>query len=142
MGLTHFVGMSGVEEENGPPAATLDRTDPKAGIFGYRGIATPEMITDGQSQTMMMIGSGDLASPWAVGGGATIRGARPNSFAPHFGFGSAGSAEPGAFVLFADGSVRFVSAKVDSQVFRAMSTTHGKDNADLPAPAPAAAPAK
>lgn len=133
MGLTHFVGMSGVEEEGGPLAAALDRNDPKAGIFGYNQIATPEMITDGLSQTVMMVGSGELASPWAVGGGATIRGARPNSFAPKSGFGSAGGAKAGAFVLFADGSVRFVSADVDQQVFNAMSTTHGKDTVDLPA---------
>ncbi|MES2791030.1 MAG: DUF1559 domain-containing protein [Planctomycetota bacterium] len=133
MGLTHFVGMSGVEEEGGPLAATLDRNDPKAGIFGYKQIATPEMITDGQSQTIMMLGSGELASPWAVGGGATIRGARPNSFAPKSGFGSAGGPKAGSFVLFADGSVRFVAAEVDPQVFNAMSTMHGKDTVDLPA---------
>ena len=133
MGLTHFVGMSGVETEDGPLAATLDRNDPQAGIFGYKQIATPEQITDGLSSTIMMIGSGELASPWAIGGGATIRGARPNSFAPKSGFGSAGGPKPGAYVLFADGSVRFVSADIDQQVFNAMSTTHGKDTVDLPA---------
>ncbi len=133
MGLTHFVGMSGVESEEGPLAATLDRNDPKAGIFGYNQIATPDQITDGLSSTIMMIGSGELASPWAVGGGATIRGARPNSFAPKTGFGSAGGPKAGAYVLFADGSVRFVSAEIDQQVFNAMSTTHGKDTVDLPA---------
>jgi hypothetical protein len=131
MGLTHFVGMSGIEEENGAPAATLPRNDPKAGIFGYDGVATPEMITDGQAQTIMMVGSGELASPWAAGGGATIRGARPKSFAPHSGFGSAGGPAAGAFVLFADGSVRFVAADVDENVFKAMSTTHGKETVDL-----------
>ena len=133
MGLTHFVGLSGVEDEGGPLAATLDRSDPRAGIFGYRQIATPEMITDGLSQTIMVVGSGVLASPWAVGGGATIRGARPNSFAPISGFGSAGGPKAGAFVLLADGSVRFVSADIDQQVFNALGTTHGKDTVDLPA---------
>lgn len=133
MGLTHFVGMSGVESENGRPAAELDRADPKAGVFGYKQIATPEMITDGQSQTILLLGAGDLVSPWAVGGGATIRGARPKSFAPHSGFGSTGGPRPGTFVLFADGSVRFVSAEVDEAVFNAMSTTHGQDTVDLPA---------
>lgn len=131
MGLTHFVGMSGVEDESGIPAARLPRNDPKAGIFGYDGVATPDMITDGQAQTIMMVGSGEIAAPWAVGGGATIRGARPKSFAPHSGFGSAGGPKPGAFVLFADGSVRFVAADVDEQVFKAMSTTHGKETVDL-----------
>lgn len=133
MGLTHFVGMSGVETEGGPLAAKLDRNDPQAGIFGYNQIAAPESITDGLSQTIMLVGSGELASPWAVGGGSTIRGARPNSFAPKSGFGSVGGPKPGAFVLFADGSVRFVTADIDQQVFNAMSTTHGKDTVDLPA---------
>jgi len=133
MGLTHFVGMSGAEDESGPPAATLPRNDPRAGIFGYNDVATPEMITDGQSQTIMMIGSGRMASPWAVGGGATIRGARPGSFNPQTGFGSVGGPKPGAFVLFADGSVRFVSADIDSKVFQSLSTTHGAESVDLPA---------
>lgn len=131
MGLTHFAGMSGIEDEHGAPAALLPRNDPKAGIFGYDGVATPEMITDGQSQTIMMVGSGELAAPWSVGGGATIRGARPKSFSPHVGFGSTGGPKPGAYVLFADGSVRFVAADVDENVFKAMSTTHGKETVDL-----------
>jgi hypothetical protein len=132
-GLTHFVGISGVEDEAGPPAATLDRKDPKAGIFGYKDVATPEMITDGQSQTMMLIGSGRMAAPWSVGGGATIRGVRSGSFNPQTGFGSVGGPKPGAFVLFADGSVRFVSADIDEKVLKAMSTTHGADTVDMPA---------
>lgn len=133
MGLTHFVGVSGVEAESGAPAATLDRKDPKAGIFGYQDIATPEMITDGQSQTMMLIGGGRMASPWAIGGGATIRGIRPGSFNPQTGFGSVGGPKPGAFVLFADGSVRFVSADIDEKVLQSLSTTHGAETVDLPA---------
>lgn len=133
MGLSHFAGVSGIEDSPGPAAAALDRKDPKAGIFGYNDIATPEMITDGQSNTMMLIGSGQMASPWAVGGGSTIRGVRPGSFNPQTGFGSIGGPKPGAFVLFADGSVRFVSADIDEKVLQSLSTTHGAETVDLPA---------
>ncbi len=141
MGLTHFVGMSGVEETRQEVAATLARSHERAGIFGYEGVAKESDITDGKSQTIMLIGSGELIGPWILGGGATVRGAR----APHVdeatgekkydyfntadGYGSRG--QTGALTLMADGSARTLSPDMDPALFRALCTTHGKETVDL-----------
>jgi hypothetical protein len=136
MGATHFVGMSGVEDNRNDVAASLPRTDPRAGVFGYDGIAKPEQITDGQANTILLIGSGQVIGGWVHGGGATIRGARAPYFDSMSGFGSrgvqgAGGNGGGAYVLMADGSARLISANIDPQLFRAMCTTHGAETVDM-----------
>lgn len=136
MALTHFVGMAGVEDSRNVVAARLPRSDPRAGIFGYDEVARPAEITDGLSQTIMVIGGGELASPWVMGGGATVRGAREPYFDPLSGFGSRGRATAGAVVVMADGSVRQISANIDPQVFRSMCTIHGREQFDLDSAAP------
>ena len=128
LAVTHFVGVSGVEDSRTIVAATLPRTDPRAGIFGYDEIARPEDIADGTSQTLMMIGNGQLKAPWVQAGGATIRGAREPHFDALSGFGSEGLQTPGAIAIFADGSVREISATVDPAVFRAMCTIRGNES--------------
>jgi hypothetical protein len=129
MGLTHFAGMSGIEERN-EVAALLPRSDPRAGVFGYDEVATPQQITDGTSQTIMIAGTGLFASPWVQGGGSTVRGARAPYFSKTTGFGSRGLSREGTFAVMADGSVRFIAADVDPAVFRAMCTIHGNDSVD------------
>jgi hypothetical protein len=131
IGLTHFVGMSGIEETRNDVAAMLPRSDPRAGMFGYHEIAKPSQITDGTSQTIMLIGSGKLAAPWVQGGGGTVRGLREPYFDELSGFGSAGLSEPGALVMFADGSVKTMSAKISPEVMRKLATIHGADSVDL-----------
>jgi hypothetical protein len=132
--LTHFVGMSGVEDARNVVAGKFDRTDPRAGVFGYDRIAAPSEITDGTSNTVMVIGIGELANPWVMGGGATIRGARQPYFDKLSGFGSHG--QNGAIAMMADGSVRLISPSVDPAIFRAMCTIHGAETVDLQAAAP------
>jgi hypothetical protein len=124
--------MSGVEDGRNVVAAALPRSDPRAGVFGYDEIARPEAITDGQSQTIMLIGNGRLAGPWVQGGGSTIRGAREPYFDSLSGFGSQGLESRGTYVLFADGSARIISADIDPAVFRALCTIHGGEAVDLP----------
>ncbi len=131
IGLTHFVGISGIEETRNDVAALLPRSDPRAGVFGYHEVARTEQITDGTSQTLLLMGSGNLAGPWVQGGGATIRGLREPYFDPLTGFGSQGLAEPGALAVFADGSVKTISAKISPKVLRSMATIHGSDSVDL-----------
>jgi hypothetical protein len=123
--LTHFVGMSGLEDARNVVAAKLPRTDPRAGIFGYDAVATPAEITDGTSNTIMALGSGEITSPWIMGGGATIRGAREPYFDKITGFGSKGTS--GVIVVMADGSVRTISSSVSPAVFRALCTIHGNE---------------
>jgi hypothetical protein len=130
LGATHFAGMSGIEDGRNVIAAQLSRSDPRAGIFGYDKIARFNEITDGLSQTIMVIGTGEIVAGWVSGGGATIRGARQPYFDKNSGFGSRGLKTPGAYVMFADGSARVISADIDPAVFRAMCTIHGSEPVD------------
>ena len=130
VGLTHFVGMSGYEEKRNDVAAKWDRSHPNAGIFGYEESASIDEITDGTSNTIMVIGSGELAGPWAAGGGATIRGARRPHFDEMTGFGSKGLDDEGVITVMADGSIRHLSKDIDPEVFRALTTIHGDDQVD------------
>jgi hypothetical protein len=136
MALTHFAGMSGVEDARNVVAAKLPRSDPRAGVFGYDEVARPAQITDGLSNTIMMVGAGVLANPWLFGGGGTIRGAREPLFDKTSGLGTKGLSGGGTIVVMSDGSVRQVSANIDPQVFKAMSTIHGADSVDLERSAP------
>jgi hypothetical protein len=136
LALTHFAGMSGIENARNECAAKLPRSDPRAGVFGYREVARPGEIADGTSHTIMLVGSGRLASPWLLGGGATIRGAREPHFDPISGLGMQGLSGGGTLVVMADGSVRHVAPGIDPAVFKAMCTIHGQDSVDLERTAP------
>jgi len=159
LALTHFAGMAGVETNRNEVAGTFLRSDPRAGIFGYDQIAKISEITDGTSQTILVIGTGAARAPWVMGGGATIRGARPHKFGEatsgsqqdtyfdeHAGFGSKGveqfgiaprpattkgAPNAGTFILFADGSARAISSKINPKVFAAMCTMHGAEQVDM-----------
>ena len=132
MGITHFVGMAGVDDIRNEVIATKPRSNPKAGVFGYDEIARRKDITDGTSKTILLIGNGRLAGPWVASGGWTTRGAREPYFDKVSGFGSLGfKGKKGAIVLMADGSAKWLKADVDPAVFRAMCTIHGKDTVDL-----------
>jgi len=123
LALTHFVGISGIDQRN-VAAASLPRSDPLAGVFGYKDVARPDDITDGTSNTIMIAGAGELVGPWVANGGATVRGAREPFFDPLSGFGSK-SDPKGTVVLMADGSTHFMSRKIDPDVFRGLCTIHG-----------------
>lgn len=131
MAMTHFVGMAGVEDSRTISAPRLARTDPAAGIFGYDEVIKWEAISDGTGQTIAVLGAGSLIAPWLCGGGATVRGAHQPYFDPDRGFGSKGLDKPGAYALFADGSVRVISADIDPKVFRSMCTAHAGDTVDV-----------
>jgi hypothetical protein len=79
----------------------------------------------------MIIGTGEVVGPWVQGGGSTIRGARQPYFDKLTGFGSRGLQSPGAYVMFADGSARVISASIDPEVFKAMCTMHGAEQVDM-----------
>lgn len=131
LGLTHFVGMSGIEDSRNDVAARFPRSDPRAGMFGYDQVARLHEITDGTSNTIMIIAAGRVVGPWVQGGGSTIRGAKKPYFDKLTGFGSASSPGSGAAVLFADGSVRTLSPDIDPEVFRALVTIHGAESIDM-----------
>lgn len=132
LALSHFVGMSGVEDGRSVVAAELPRSDPRAGVFGYDRIASLEEIKDGTTQTIMMVGAGQLKGLWIQGGGASIRGARAPLFDDLTGFGNKSVAGGGTLAVMADGSVREISSNVDPKVFNAMCTIAGQEKVDLP----------
>ena len=112
---THFTGVAGV----GADAAELPKLHGRAGIFGIDRDTTPDDISDGLANTMMVAGVGGRHSSWAAGGRGTVRGfvQEPYINGPD-GFGT-GHAD-GMYVLMADGSVRFLSDQTDPTIIRRM----------------------
>jgi hypothetical protein len=138
MAVSHIVGISGVEDNRTESAAKLPRSHANAGVFGYDAVARLDEITDGTSQTVAILGAGEIIGPWVQGGGASVRGARATIvngketyFDPLTGFSSKGLAKAGTQALMADGSARIISAEIDSKVFRSLCTIHGADSVDL-----------
>ncbi|MBX3445062.1 MAG: DUF1559 domain-containing protein [Planctomyces sp.] len=119
-GATHYVGLAGIGED-GP---TLAATDKGAGFFAYNRATRIAQITDGTSNTVMVAESDGQARPWAEGGPSTIR---PLTQQPYINGpdGIGGISQGGANMLFADGSVRFVSEQIDSKVMEALTTIAG-----------------
>ena len=119
-GTTHYLGIAGV----GKDAPTLPVTHKRAGIFGINRSTHIRDIQDGTSNTIM-IGEGgkDNKRPWA-GGSVTIQAftKKPYINGPD---GFAGNHVGGSIFGFADGSVRFISEKVDPSVIEAAATIRG-----------------
>lgn len=119
-GSTHYVGISGI----GPDSASLPLNDPKAGIFGYNRKTRMRDITDGTSNTMAVADSSLPNQSFHKGGKATVRGftQKPYINGPD---GIGGPHTGGVNVLFADGSVQFVSENIDPKVLEALATKAG-----------------
>ncbi|MBN1910765.1 MAG: DUF1559 domain-containing protein [Pirellulales bacterium] len=120
--VTHYVGVAGV----GPDAATLSTSNPRAGVFGYGRTFGPREIRDGTSNTIAVLGVQGHLGPWAAGGNPTVRALtqRPYVNGPD-GFGSG---QPGGMLAgMADGSVRFISEKVDPSVLESLATASGSE---------------
>ncbi len=115
VGLTSYVGLAGIGEE----AATLPRSDANAGFFGYDRLLRPSDISARLDATMAAIETMKENGPWPAGGPPTVRGVPSNCdhyIGRDFPFG--GLHRAGANVLWADGSVRLVTEKVDPELFR------------------------
>jgi hypothetical protein len=141
LALTHLVGMAGV----GRDAAYHPKTHRDAGIFGYDRQTTLADLKDGAAQTILMIQSDPaVTGPWIAGGGATVRGTNADGtdLGQPGGFRSPERGSPGAWVLMADGSARYLKRdSVSPDVFKKLCTMAGSDLVpDLDALAPKAAP--
>ena len=119
-GSMDYVGIAGV----GPKAAELPNDDPKAGIYGYNRATKIRDITDGTSNTMAVADASKPNASFMKGGKATIRGfsQQPYINGPD---GIGGPHAGGIQVLFADGSVRFISENIDPGVLEALATKAG-----------------
>lgn len=128
-GLTHFVGVAGV----GPDAANLPVDHPRSGIFGTNRITKVEHVTDGLSDTLLLMGVEEQLGPWSAAGPTTIRPltAEPYLHGPD-GLGT-GQAE-GQFVLLADGAVKFLAAETDPILMRRMAAMADGQPLDLSVP--------
>jgi hypothetical protein len=118
--VTHYVGVAGLTEK-GP---TAKANDPIAGIFAYDRKTSFRDVTDGTSNTAMVVEVSKDLGPWAQGGKATIR---PFTKKPYLnGPDGFGGALPGVTgVLMGDGSVRSVSNNADASVIEAIATMAG-----------------
>ncbi len=118
--MTHYVGLAGLGE-NGP---LLPANDRKAGVFAYDRATRFQDIVDGATNTIAVIEASKEFGPWAAGGKATVR---PLTKQPYIngpdGIGS--SFTGGCNALFGDGSVRFLSEKIDPKVMEALTTISG-----------------
>lgn len=122
-GRTDYAGVAGV----GADGPTLKKGDKKAGAFGYNETRQLRDFTDGTANTVMVGEVKANRGPWIQGGVGTIR---PLNQQPYIngpdGFGS--NSVGGCHFLLGDGSVRFVSEKIDPTVMEALSTIAGGEN--------------
>lgn len=119
-GTTHYIGIAG----HGKDAATLKLPHKRAGFFGYNRQTRFRDVTDGTSNTLMVTEASKDYGSWAAGGSATIRAFTKKPYVN--GPDGIGGPFPGGFnALFGDGSVRFISDKVDPKVLEAISTIAG-----------------
>ena len=119
-GQTHYVGIAGV----GKGAELLALPNARAGMFGYNRKTRFRDITDGTANTMMVTEASKNFGSWGAGGKVTIRAltTKPYINGPD---GIGGPFNGGCNVLFADGSVRFISKNINSNIFESLSTIQG-----------------
>jgi hypothetical protein len=134
LGLTHYVGIAGV----GADAATYPMGDTRIGMFGYDRQVTIKDVTDGLTNTLMIMETRRENGPWAAGGPPTIRGIDTTDepyIGPHHQFG--GMHRNGSRVFgrlpfasncaMGDASVRRISAEIDPRILEKAATIAGGD---------------
>jgi hypothetical protein len=115
-----YLGIAGV----GTDAAGLPATDPRVGLFGYRRVTRARDITDGADTTIMVVEANKDRGPWPSGGNATVRGLDPAG-RRYVGKDGQFGREGGAMILYANGSVRWISDSIGAKVLEALATIHG-----------------
>lgn len=115
-----YAGVAGLTEK-GP---FLKVREKGAGMFAYDRKTQMRDITDGTSNTLMVGEVSNGRTPWSQAGPGSIR---PIVKAPGInvpgGFG--GAAPGGCNFLLGDGSVRFVSEKIDARLMESLTTIAG-----------------
>ncbi len=139
---TNYVGISGV----GPNAAEASLGSLGVGFFGCERQIEVEDIKDGSANTLAMMETNWKNGPWTAGGFSTVRSLNFED-APYVGVGRAfGSGHrrgehwwsPTTSVVFtqavfADGSVRALSAEISPEVLEALATIAGAEETPPPA---------
>jgi hypothetical protein len=118
---TNYIGIAGL----GTDSPFMPKTDARAGVFGYDRTTTVADIKDGTSTTIMLAETGRVIGSWLQGGPATVRGLDPAQL-PYIGPGCQfGGLHRRACIAMANGSVHWISDRIDAKVFEAMSTIAG-----------------
>jgi hypothetical protein len=107
---SHYVGIAGV----GADAPELPSDDPRAGFFGNERKLSKNDLVRGGSATAVMTETSAAQGAWTAPGPPTVRGFDPAT--AHFG----GNHPGGCWVLFADGSKRFVGPSISDAEWRRM----------------------
>jgi hypothetical protein len=102
---SHYIGIAGVGEN----AADLPSHDPQAGCFGYERKLWSKDLIRGASQIAVATETSAAQGAWTAAGAATVRGYDPAT--SHFG----GNHRAGCQVVFMDGSVRIIDAKMSEK---------------------------
>jgi hypothetical protein len=129
---THYVGIAGLGEQ----AAEVPLSDPRAGLFGYDRKVPLGNLQRGASTTVAVAEVLD-SGPWTAGGRVTVRGLSVGQ-APYLGDGgqftsfhrSSKFTWPSPLVtnvVFADASVRGLTASVSPEVIEKLVTIAGNE---------------
>lgn len=129
--LTDYVGITGLDVDS----PTLPLNHPRAGVFGFDRCTRLQDVKDGASNTMAVAETAWRNGPWIAGGSATVRPV-DRTQRPYIGPGRpfGGLHRSGAFLLFADGSVRFTAQETDARVLEAFATMAGGEPSPRPSP--------
>ena len=130
LGATHFVGLSGIGMDS-PYLADTPENSKSLGLFGYDRQTKFQDISDGTSNTILMIQvDPQLPRPWIRGGGSTVQGVtEKDSIKPFTTLQADGKS--GTYAIMADGSIRFINAQINNEVFKAMVTYKGGEKLEI-----------
>jgi prepilin-type processing-associated H-X9-DG protein len=142
LGLTHYVGVTGIGED----AGALPTKDLRSGVFGFARRTRMQDITRAASATMTVIETAKENGPWTAAP-AAVRHLEPGGtpylgptgqFNSHHPFGNsliAWRESHGTNVVFVDGSVRTLTSDIEPKLFEAMATitANTTDWSDAPA---------
>jgi hypothetical protein len=125
-GVTHYVGMAGV----GEGAAGLPLDDVRCGVFGYERLVRFKDITDGASNTLLVLETLRGNRPWTAGGPPTVR-ALVRDGAPYLGAEAAFGSLHGGWTNggLADAAVRPCLPSTSSDLMEALATIAGGEKA-------------
>ncbi|HJZ93245.1 MAG TPA: DUF1559 domain-containing protein, partial [Gemmataceae bacterium] len=116
---TSYVAATGL----GTDAALLPKSESRAGVFGYDRQTSMREISDGLSDTIMVIETDFQVGPWLAGGPPTARGLDSEALS-YLGRGRpfGGLHRGGTMAVFADGTVHFIRDTIDREALEALFT--------------------
>lgn len=119
--VTHFVALSGQIDVEGVGRVSV-------GVFERNGKLKHTDVTDGLGETLV---AGEIAYDFPAWGAPGNYRQIGKGLCKGRAGGFGNSDHTGAMFLMADGSVRFISNKVDPKVLQALSTRNGRETVDM-----------